>query len=327
MRLIRQLAHAGVGLAITALLASATAQQAEKVARVGFLALSAAVPGPLLGVQQALGALGYVEGKNVVYEFRYAAWQTERLPELAAELVRQKVDVIVALTNIPGFAAKRTTDKVPIVVWGIHGGVATGLVRSLHRPGGNVTGVESLAPELDAKRIELLKAVVPKVARLGVVYNPEDQGSPVHLDSVREAARMLGMVIVPMPVKRPADFDTVVSDAAMDSIDALLPLGDPLTGSHPHRIVPVASKRRVPTVCEFRSFVEAGCMLSYGPTFDEFSAIVARQIDRILKGARVEDLPVQQAARFETLLNMKTAKALGITIPASIRARADQLIE
>jgi putative ABC transport system substrate-binding protein len=324
---VSQLARWAICAAITTLLASATAQQTEKVARIGFLALSAAPGGPHFGVQQAMRALGYVEGKNVAYEFRHAAFQPERLPELAAELVRQKVDVIVATTNVPAFAAKKATDKIPIVVWAIHGGVATGLVRTLHRPGGNVTGVESLAPELDAKRLELLKAIVPKAARLGVVYNPDDQGSPVHLESMREAAQKLGIVVVAMPVKRPGEFDAVVSDAAMDSVDAVLTFTDDLTGWHPHKIIPVASKRRVPTVCEFRLLVEAGCLLSYGPPFDEFSSIVARQVDRILKGAKVEDLPVEQAARFEMLLNMKTAKALGITIPPPIRARADAVIE
>jgi putative tryptophan/tyrosine transport system substrate-binding protein len=275
----------------------------------------------------ALRGLGYIAGKNVLYELRSAYWQTEQLPELAGELVREKVDVIVAITNIPAFAAKQTTERVPIVVWGIHGAVATGLVRSLARPGANVTGVESLAPELDAKRLELIKEVVPKLTRLGVVYNLEDQGAPIHLESTREAARILGLRIVPLPVKRGYDLDGVLSGAVAGSIDALLTFSDDLTSWNWHTIAQFALKHRLPTVCEFRFLVEGGCLLSYGPSLDEFTAVVARQVDKILKGAKVEDLPVQQVTRFEMLLNMKTAKALGITIPQSVRVRADEVIE
>ncbi len=327
MKTKREIARWGASLTLAVLLTSAHAQQTEKVARIGLLSLAWGPGAGDSGVRDALRGLGYVPGKNVLYESRYANWQTERLPELAAELVRQKVDVIVAVANIPAFAARQTTERVPIVVWGIHGAVATGLVRSLARPGGNLTGVESLAPELDAKRLELIKAIVPKLTRLGVVYNSEDQGSPVHLESTREAGRILGVRVVPLPVKRPADFDGVLSDVAAGSIDALLTFTDDLTGWHPGTIIRFALKHRLPTVCEFRFLVEHGCLLSYGPSFDEFNAIVARQVDKILKGTKAGDLPVEQVTRFEMLLNMKTANALGITIPQSFRVRADEVIE
>ena len=313
-------------LALMVLIGSAHAQPSERLARIGFLSLSKP-PGVEQGISEALRGLGYIAGTNVHYEFRYANWQSERLPELAGELVRQKVDVIVALTNIPAFAAKKTTEQIPIVVWASHGAVQTGLVRSLPRPGGNVTGIESLAPELDTKRLELIKEILPKLTRLGVVFNPEDQGSQVHLESIREAAQRLGVRLVPLPAKRPDDFKVVLSDAAAASIDALLTFTDDLTAWNWYQIAEFASKHQLPTVCEFRSLVQAGCLLSYGPLFAEFNMGVARQIDKILKGARVSELPVDQVTRFETLLNMKTANALGITFPRSLRMRADEVLE
>ena len=310
-------------------LASAHAQQAAKVARIGFLALATQSPtgDPSQAIAKALRNLGYVDGKNVVFEFRYANWRTEQLPELAGELARQKVDVIVAITNIPGFAAKQATERVPIVVWGIHGAVETGLVRSLTRPGGNVTGIESLAPALDAKRLELIKQIVPTLGRLGVVYNADDQGAPVHLLSMREATRLLGISVTPIAAKRPADFDAVLSSAAGGSVDALLTFTDDLTAVNWGKIAEFALKHRLPTVCEFRFLVQFGCLLSYGPSTDEFTVRVAHQVDKILKGAKAGDLPVEQATRFEMLLNTKTAKALGIAIPRSVLLRADEVIE
>ena len=222
--------------------------------------------------------------------------------------------MIVAFTNIPALAAKKATDSVPIVVWGIHGAVQTGLVRSLARPGGNVTGVESLAPELDAKR-------------LGVLYNPDDQGTPVHLESTRAAARILNVRIVPLPVKRRDDFNGILSDDAAGSIDALLTFTDDVTGWNWREIAEFGSKHQLPTLCEFRFFVQGGCLLSYGPPLDEFDVGVARQVDKILKGAKAGDLPVEQVTRFEMLVNLKTAKALGITIPQSVLLRADEVIK
>jgi len=324
--MMAKIAMAGTGasllLAVAALLAPAYAQQ-EKIARIGIL--SAAQPDEF-SLVETLRALGYVPGKNVLYEVRFANWQTERLPELVRELLRQKVDVIVAYTNIPGFAAKKTTDRVPIVVWGIHGALETGLVRDLARPRGNVTGVESLAPQLDAKRLELIRAIVPNIARIGVVYNLNDPGTPFHLESTREAAQKLGVRVVPLPVNRADDFESVLS-AASGSIDALLTFTDDLTAWNWHKIAEFASKHRLPTVCEFRILVQGGCLLSYGPSFDEFNSVVARQVDKILKGAKAGDLPIEQARRFELLLNSKTAKLLGTTIPQSILTSADKVIE
>ncbi len=314
-------------LGCAVLLASAHAQQTEKIARIGFLSL-ADVPGSAqFGVMKALQGLDYTRGKNVDFEFGHAYWDTARLPDAAGELVRKKVDAIVAIGNLSAFAAKQTTESVPILVWRMHAAIETGLVRSLARPGGNVTGVESLAPELDAKRLELITEIVPKLKRLGHLYNPDDQAAQATLASVREAARKLGVRVVPLPVKRIDEIADVLSGVSAGSIDALLTSTDEVTGWYGYKISAYASKHRLPTVCSVRYAVEAGCLLSYGPSLDEFSAVVARQIDKVLHGARVADLPVEQVTRIEFLLNMKTAKALGITIPQSVRVRADELIE
>jgi putative ABC transport system substrate-binding protein len=315
-----------LALAITGSLAPAHAQQTEKVARIGFLSL-ADVPGAAqFGVAKALQGLGYTRGKNVDFEFGYAFWDAERLPEVAAELVRKKVDAIVALGNLSAFAAKQTTERVPILVWRMHAAVETGLVRSLARPGGNVTGVESLSPELDAKRFELIKEIVPKLTRLGHLYNPDDQAGRATLASVREAARKLGVRVVPLPVKRIDEVDGVLSGVSAGSVDALLTSTDEVTAWRAQQIAAFASKHRLPTVCSVRYAVEAGCLLSYGPSLDEFSTVVARQIDKVLKGAKVADLPVEQVTRFEMLINMTTAKTLGITIPRAVLIRADEVI-
>jgi putative tryptophan/tyrosine transport system substrate-binding protein len=306
---------------------AAHAQQKEKVARIGFISL-ADVPGPAqFGVAKALQGLGYTRGKNVDFEFGHAYWDIERLPEVAGELVGKKVDAIVAVGNLSAFAAKQTTERVPIFVWRMHAAVETGLVRSLARPGGNVTGVESLGPELDAKRLELIKEIVPKLTRLGHLYNPDDPAAQATLASVREAARKLGVRVVPLPVKRIDEVDGVLSGVSAGSIDALLTSTDEVTGWRAQQIAAFASKHRLPTVCSVRYAVEAGCLLSYGPSVDELSAVVARQIDKVLKGAKVVDLPVEQVTRFEMLINMKTAKTLGVTIPRAVLLRADEVIE
>jgi putative tryptophan/tyrosine transport system substrate-binding protein len=314
-------------LACAVLLAPAHAQQTEKFARIGFLSLADMPGAAQFGVAKALQGLGYTRGKNVAFEFGNAYWDSERLPEAAAELVGKKVDAIVALGNLSAFAAKQTTERVPILVWRMHAAVETGLVRSLARPGGNVTGVESIAPELDAKRLELIKEIVPKLTRLGHLYNPDDQAYQATLASVREAARKLGVRVVPLPVKRVDEIDGVLSGVSAGSIDALLTSTDEVTAWRAQQISAFGSKHRIPTVCSARYAVEAGCLLSYGPSLDEFSAVIAGQVDKVLKGAKVGDLPVEQVTRFEMLLNMKTAKALGITIPQSVRVRADELIE
>jgi putative ABC transport system substrate-binding protein len=306
---------------------SAHAQQPAKLPRIGFLSLSDNPQGDVTqAVAKALHDLGYVDGKSAVFEYRFAHWQSEHLPELAAELVQDKVDVIVAITNLPGFAARGATRSIPIVVRGMHGAVQTGLVQSLAKPGGNVTGMETLAPELDAKRLELIKELVPALARLGVLYNAEDQGAPIHLAAAGHAGRALGVELVRLEVRRPADFDSVLSASAAKRIDGLLMFSDLLTASHWGKVAEFARVNRLPTVCEFRFLVQLECLVSYGPSPSEFTQTAARQVDKILKGAKPADIPVEQSTRFELLVNEKTARSLGITIPHSVLVRADEVI-
>jgi putative ABC transport system substrate-binding protein len=304
------------------------AEQSAKVARIGFLVAGGpanAVREPAL--RQRLEELSYIDGKNMVIETRYAEGKPERLPELAAELVRLKVDAIVAFTNVCAFAAKNATSTIPIVVWGSHGAVETGLVASLARPGGNVTGVESLAPELDAKRIELLKEIVPGLSQLAVLYDAGDQGSPLHLKWTQAAGRALSVAVSRLEVRRPEDFDTVFSTVAGKRLDGLLMFTGALTASNWKRVADFAHKNRLPTMCEFKYLADAGCLVSYGPTYVEFAQRTADQIDKILKGAKPADLPMEQPTRLELVVNLKTAKALGVTIPQSVLVRADRVIE
>jgi putative tryptophan/tyrosine transport system substrate-binding protein len=319
-----------LGLALALVLPlhfAADAHAQAKLVRVGLLSLSLPGPeGPPETVAKALQDLGYVDGKNVVLEYRFANYQPQRLPDLAAELVRQNVDVIVAITNAPAFAAKQATRSTPIVVWASHGAVDTGLVPSLARPGGNVTGVESLAPELDAKRLQLLKELVPGVARAGAVFNANDQGAPIHLKSAQGAGSTLGIDVAPLGMRQREDFNPVLAASTAQALDSLLVFTDDLTVVGLGHVTAHALKHRLPVVCEFGWMVAAGCLLSYGPNTREFTQLVARQVDKVLKGAKPADLPMEQATRFELVVNLKTATALGVTIPQGMLLRADEVI-
>ena len=249
------------------------------------------------------------------------------MPELAADLVRLKVDVIVAQTNAAAFAARDATRIIPIVVWASHGASDTGLVASLARPGGNITGLESLAPELDAKRVELLKEVLPHLAQLGMIYNAEDRGAPLHVKWTGAAASALGVTTSRLEVRRAEDFDSMFLSAADKRLDGLLTFSDPLTFDQWSRVAAFSLAHRLPTICEFKELVQAGCMLSYGPTFAEFNERVASLVDRILNGAKPAELPMEQATRFEPAVNLKTAKALGIMVPKAVLVRAGHVID
>ncbi len=309
--------------------APAEAQAPAKMLRIGMLSPGAfPEQAPPWGVPAHLTELGYVDGRNVVFERRAAAGRPERLPELAGELVSSKVDIIVAFTNPAAFAAKNATSSIPIVVWAAHGAIDTGLVSSLARPGGNVTGVESLAPEIDAKRMQILKEIVPGLAKVGVLYSAHDQGSSVHLRSVRAAARILHVEVVPLEVRRVEDVHIVFP--ATKTFDALLTFTDAWLTSGPHwkHAADYALAHRIPTMCEFGFYARLyGCLLAYGSTFDEFSRRNAQQIDHILKGAKAGDLPFEQVTRFPMVVNRKTAAAIGVTIPQSVILRADEVIE
>ena len=301
----------------------------QKVARIGFLGQYAPLVPPagagLIG--QELAKLGYVEGKNLVIEVRHGGGSVERLPEAAAELVNLNVDVIFAATNPAAFAAQRATNKIPIVGWGLHGAVETGLVASLHRPGGNMTGTESLAPELDVKRIELLKRIMPGLTRLAVVYDGADQGSPLHLKSIQSASRALGVSLSALEVRRAEDFDPVLQGATGSPLGGVLTFTSFLTFRQFNRVSAFALANRLPTLCEFRELVRAGCLLSYGTSLNELTQRSAVLIDKILKGALPGELPVEQMTRFELAVNLQTAKSIGVAIPSDVLLRANEVIE
>ena len=312
-------------LGVGALLPSAlAADESRELSRIGLLSTHADTRDDL---RARLKALGWIEGKNVVYEFRDGQGQSARLPQVAMELLRLKPDVIVAFTNVPAFAAKGVTSTIPIVVWAAHDAVGTGLVLSLARPGGNVTGTESLAPELDAKRLQLLKQIVPSLKTLAVLYNPNDQGSPIHLKWTQEAGAKFGFGITHLEVRSAADYDTTLAAAAGKPLDGLLMLSDNVTFRNWPRAGDFALRNRLPTVCEFSQLVDGGCLISYGPTFAEFTERVAQQVDRILRGAKPTELPFAQPTRVELVVNMKTARAIGVAIPQAVLLQATRVIE
>ena len=312
---------------------AAEAQQADKMARIGYLALNLAAGDPRTreAFLQGLRDLGYVEGRNLLIEHRDAAGKTERFPALAAELVALKVDVIVASGGtLAALAAKQATTTLPIVFAGVGNPVAEGLVTSLARPGGNVTGLSLVQQELVGKSLELLKQAVPEVSRVALLLKPDampDRAKKDRLNAADVAARALGVRLQVVEARGPEDFDRAFSDMTRARAGALAVLATPVFDSERRRLVDLAAKNRLPTVYSYRSYVEAGGLMSYGPDLADSFRRAATYVDKILKGARPGDLPVEQPTRFELVINLKTAKALGLTIPPSVLARADQVVE
>jgi putative ABC transport system substrate-binding protein len=305
------------------------AQQAAKVARIGYL-----MPGQR-GVAQAafmqgLRDHGYVEGRNLVIEYRSADGKLDRLPTLAAELVSLKVDVIVAAATVAALAAKQATRTIPIVFPAVSDPVATGLVAGFARPGGNVTGSSFFAPELVGKAVELLKQAAPAVSRVAVLWQPsgfaEHQGKAL-LKAAEVAAQALGVRLQVVEVRGPDDFDRAFVEMTKARVDALLvPTSATFVQGH-RRLAALAAKSRVPAVYPTRDFVDAGGLMSYGPSVIDQFRRAATYVDKILKGAKPGDLPVEQPTKFELVINLKTAKALGLTIPQSVLGRADEVIQ
>lgn len=312
-----------LALCFTAALAVA-ADGPGKVSRIAVLHTASA--GAIDALLPRLRMLRSADGKSYVVEDWSAQGRPELLPQMAAELVKSKVDVIVAFTNVPAFAAKNAMRSIPIVVWYAHDAVGTGMARTLARPGGNITGTESLAPELDAKRMQLITQMVPRLKHLAVLYNPYDQGSLIHLKWAQSAGQTLGFRTSQLEVRR-GDFEGVLRDAASRRPDGLLVLTDEFTIPKWKHVDEFAQKHRVPTVCEFDVLVDAGCLISYGPTFPEALDQVTQQVDRILKGAKPGDLPFVQPTRFELIVNRKTAAAIGVTIPQSILLQATRVVD
>jgi len=303
----------------------AFAQQPAKIPRVGYLVLrEAGLQGKF---QQGLRDLGYVEGRNIVVEYRSAGGKEERLPALAAELVGLKVDVLVAPDPPSYTAAIKATKTIPIVIRASGDPVAAGLVASLAHPGGNVTGVFTLYTELNGKRLELLKEAVPGTSRVMVLWNHWSAEAKSSLETVERAARTLGLQLVPVEVRGAGDFEAAFKTAARERANALLVLRAPLIVSNAALIAGLAAKARLPAMYDEAGYTEAGGLMSYGASLPELYRHTATYVDKILKGAKPADLPVEQPTKFEMVVNMKTAKALGIKIPNSILVRADRVIE
>ncbi len=325
----------GVTLALVALFnpPAAPAQQAHKIARIGYLSLNIAAgdPRPREAFRQGLRELGHVEGRNLLIEYRDAEGKTERFPALAAELAARKVDVIVTTGGtLAALAAKQATTTLPIVFAAVGDPVAEGLVTSLARPGGNVTGLAVLVPELIPKSLELLKQAVPEVSRVALLLKPDAMPDRVRNDRLKAAvgaAEALGVRLQVVEARRSEDIDRAFSDMTKAGAGALTVMATPLFDAERRRLVDLAAKNRLPTVYSTRSYVEAGGLMSYGPDMADLFRRAATYVDKILKGARPSDLPVEQPTKFELVINLKTAKALGLTIPPSLLGRGDQVIE
>ena len=308
---------------------AAEAQQAGKMWRVGFLAFGARPPdgAPPLALRQALQELGYVERQSVIYLGRWAEAKQDRLPGLAAELIGLKVDAIVTLGGPAAEAAKEATTTIPIVITFAGDAVGVGLIASLARPGGNITGITDQATELSAKRLELLKEAVPKASRIAVLWNANNLSMTLRYREIERAARILRVAVQPLGVREPDDFDVAFSAMTRDRPDALFLVTDALTTLNRKRILEFAAAHRIPAMYEFGFLVQDGGLMSYGANSDDIFRRAAVYVDRIFKGAKPGELPVEQPTRYYLLVNLKTAKGLGLTIPQSLLLRADEVVQ
>jgi putative ABC transport system substrate-binding protein len=309
----------------------AGAQQAGKVPRIGFLLATSASDTTYAGwveaFRQGLRELGYVEGRNIVIEYRYAGETHERLPSLAAELVRLKVDVIVSHGTNGPLAAKQATSTIPIVMTSAGDPVKSGLVSSLARPGGNVTGLSLMNAELGGKRLQLLKEILPGLSRVAVLWNTTNPYASLVVREMEAASTALGVQLLSFVVRGPDDFAGALSAASAGRPGAFTVVEDPLTITKRQQIVDFVTRNRLPAIYGAKEFVDAGGLMSYGVYFADSYRRAAGYVDKILKGAKPADLPVQQPAKWEFVINLKVAKALGLTIPPSVLQRADEVIQ
>jgi putative ABC transport system substrate-binding protein len=271
---------------------------------------------------QGLHDLGYVEGHNLVIEWRYAEGRAERFPELAAELAQQPVDLILAVSTPAALAAKQATQTIPIVMVYVPDPVGTGLVAGLARPGGNLTGVSDMATDLSAKRLELLKEAVPTLARLAVLWNAADPGTVHRFREFERAAQALGVTLHSLEVRRPEEFEQAFTAMTQERPDALFVVAEVLTLTHRRRIVDFAARHRLPTMSEFGVFAREGGLMAYGPPLTDTCQRSAYYVDRLLKGGKPAELPMEQPMNFELVLNRKTAEELGLTMPPSLLLQA-----
>ena len=324
------LALAGLGLLSGCGMPPLPGQRAAKVPRIGFLAVGSREGRGFLvdGFLQGLREHGYEEGRNILIEYRFSDDRDDRLPDLAAELVELKVDLILASGTPASFAARDATATIPIVMGSVAADpVETGLIASLARPGGNITGMTSISAQLTAKRLQLLKETVPGLARVGVFWNPPNPTYGPVLRELEEAAQTLGLELQRLEVRAPADFDGALAAAVTRGARALIAPADPLTTNRPKVVADLALKYRLPALMERREFVEAGGLLSLGADLSDLYRRSAAHVDKILKGAKPGDLPMEQPTKFDLAINLQTARALGLTIPESVLLQATEIIQ
>ena len=310
---------------------AAEAQQAANIPRVGFLSPSS-LSDPrtsryFQAFRQGLRELGYVEGQNIAIESRWAEGKYNRLLGLAVELVRLKITVIVTYGGVATQAAKQATGTIPIVMAVVQEAVSTGLVSSLARPGGNITGMSSMSPELVEKQLQILKEVVPKVSRVALLGNPAQPGHAPQVRHAQDTARMLGVGLQLLEARDPSEINKAFAAITTERTDAVIVLPDSMLLDHRTQIAHLATQGRLPMVSALSDHAEAGGLMAYGPSISDTFRRAATYVDKILKGAKAADLPIEQPTKFELVINLKTAKALGLTIPPSLLQRADQVIE
>jgi len=306
----------------------ARAQATGSIPRVGFLFGGASGPSPdVEAFRRGLRERGYIEGQNIAVDYRFASGQVGQLPELAAELVRLKVEIIVAPSTPTALAAKRATSTIPIVFAVVADPLGAGLIANLARPGGNITGVTSSSAELGGKRLGLLKEVAPKVSRVAVLYNPADASNLLVVSQLRDSAPTLGLVLQPLEVREPGAFESAFRAMTRERTPAMFGAAGVLTNEHKQILVDLAAKGRITAIWGHRQFVDAGGLMSYAVNrYHQFEQ-AGVYVDKILKGAKPGDLPVEQPTRFELVINLKTARALGLNIPQPMLLRADEVIQ
>ena len=313
-----------VALLVVAVIADA--QQPKKVQRIGVLSPGSPRPSPLLDAfRQGLRELGYVEGQNIIVDYRFAEANPASLPDLASELVRLKVDLILTINTAASQAAKNATKTIPIVFTYVADPI--GLVASLARPGGNITGLSTLAADLSGKRLELIKEALPGVSRVAYLWNLANPTATRVFGETEGASQQLGMHLQPLKVQGPDDFEKAFKVAIAQRAGVLFVWEDAVLLPHRTRILDLATKHRLPAASQYREFAEAGGLLSYGPNLPDQFRRAAYYVDKILKGAKPADLPVEQPKKFELIINLKAAKQIGLTIPPNVLARADKVIK
>lgn len=318
-------------IAGASLLVIAVAANAQKLPRIGLLSIGTDPVKPNLNVWvpflDELRRLGYEEGRNIAIERRFAGGQQDRMAEFVADLARLRVDVVVATGDIECIAARRAMPATPLVMVLVQDPVAVGLVASLAQPGGNVTGLSTLAPETYAKRLQLLKEMIPAATRVGILLNPTTANASFAAENLATAANVLGVQLHSLTVRNPRELDSAFSAAAQDRLQALVVFTDGVLFSQRARIAELAAQRRLPVIYESGDFAEAGGLIAYGPSYSALAIRAATYVDRILKGAKPADLPVEQPTKFELVVNVKAAQSLGLSIPPAILLRADRVIE